>query len=234
MKKKIVIVLLFITLIFIYMFKTGIPQIKKYINANRNIEVTKQKEVTADSMEEITLKRGIYKFTQGYYDFDIHSFELSKDIPQEFYNNSEQSNEADELSQSWDNFGILKLSLTFNYDDEKNYMLDEKAASEIYINSFEINNSSVRSYLNCEPRLVMPYENSGSSLFKFNFLDGETKEFTLVFPIKDELLLDTDDMVLTTNVLGTLVGQSSVSYSDSSSNDYESIVYLSDILVDNR
>ncbi len=160
--------------------------------------VIKVENTTGDTNvyeEDIYLPPDIYTFNVEFFDFDIKSIEIVNELPYEIlYDNALGDDDRNYLKNNYTKYAILDLSLTFNYDYNKEYIYnDYDSDKELYLNCINLEDENKH-----EAKMVYPYENSGRSLFKFDFEQGETKEVSLYYPISENF----DNLYLSISIYG--------------------------------
>ncbi|WP_034245960.1 hypothetical protein [Lachnospira multipara] len=190
--KKILVVLTLMMIIIVYSVVKMIPKVEEMKS------VIKVENTTGDTNvyeEDIYLPPDIYTFNVEFFDFDIKSIEIVNELPYEIlYDNALGDDDRNYLKNNYTKYAILDLSLTFNYDYNKEYIYnDYDSDKELYLNCINLEDENKH-----EAKMVYPYENSGRSLFKFDFEQGETKEVSLYYPISENF----DNLYLSISIYG--------------------------------
>lgn len=190
--KKILVVLTLMMIIIVYSVVKMIPKVEEMKS------VIKVENTTGDTTvyeEDIYLPPDIYTFNVEFFDFDIKSIEIVNELPYEIlYDNALGDDDRNYLKNNYTKYAILDLSLTFNYDYNKEYIYnDYDSDKELYLNCIDIEDENKH-----EAKMVYPYENLGKSLFKFDFEQGETKEVSLYYPISENF----DNLYLSISIYG--------------------------------
>lgn len=190
--KKILVALTLMMIIIVYSVVKMIPKVEEMKS------VIKVENTTGDTTvyeEDIYLPPDIYTFNVEFFDFDIKSIEIVNELPYEIlYDNALGDDDRNYLKNNYTKYAILDLSLTFNYDYNKEYIYnDYDSDKELYLNCINLEDENKH-----EAKMVYPYENSGRSLFKFDFEQGETKEVSLYYPISENF----DNLYLSISIYG--------------------------------
>ncbi len=190
--KKILVVLTLMMIIIAYSVVKVIPKLEEMKSV---IKVENTTGETNIYEEDIYLPPDIYTFNVEFFDFDIKSIEIVNELPYEIlYDNALGDDDRNYLKNNYTKYAILDLSLTFNYDYNKEYIYnDYDSDKELYLNCIYLEDENKH-----EAMMVYPYENLGKSIFKFDFEQGETKEVSLYYPISENF----DNLYLSISIYG--------------------------------
>ena len=176
--KKIIIAIILLGIILTYSIIKLIPQINRATNIVKKENTTE--EGTLYTMSN-TLPPDTYSFEVEFFDFNINSVDIVDELPDEVFYDDALQDDREYLNDNYNRYAIVDVSLTFNYDFNKEYVYsDYEGSKELYLNCLYL--SDIKCH---EPIMVTPKENSGKALLKFDFDLMETKDVTLYYPISD-------------------------------------------------